>query len=46
MLVTGWVIIEADGAVGRLDIDQREKLPAAVAELIDKASGGWKLNPS
>lgn len=45
MLVTGWVIIEADGAVGRLDIDQREKLPAAVAELIDKASGGWKFEP-
>ncbi len=45
MLVTGWVIIEADGTVGQLDIDQREKLPEAVAELIEKASGGWKFEP-
>ncbi len=46
MLVTGSVIIEADGSVGQLEVDQREKLPAVVAGLIDKAAAEWKFEPA
>ncbi|MGN7832827.1 energy transducer TonB [Pseudoxanthomonas sp. 22568] len=45
MLVTGAVIIEPDGTVAKLDLDQREKLPPAVAGLIDKAAASWKFEP-
>lgn len=45
MLVTGSVTIEPDGSVGKLEIDQREKLPQAVAGLVDKAAATWKFEP-
>ncbi len=45
MLVTGAIIIEPDGTVGSLDIDQRDKLPGAVAGLVEKAAAGWKFEP-
>jgi len=45
MLVTGAIIIEPDGTVAKLDLDQREKLPEAVASLIDKAAANWKFEP-
>lgn len=45
MLVTGAIIIEPDGAVGKLDIDQRDKLPEAVVGLVEKAAAGWKFEP-
>lgn len=45
MLVTGSIIIEPDGAVGKLDLDQREKLPEAVVGLVEKAAAEWKFEP-
>lgn len=45
MLVTGAIIIEPEGAVEKLDIDQRDKLPEAVIGLVEKAAAGWKFEP-
>lgn len=45
MLVTGWAMIEPNGSVGRLDLDQREKLEPGVVGLIEKAGQQWKFEP-
>ena len=45
MLVTGWAMIDPDGSVSRLEVDEREKLPGGVAGLIDKAATRWKFEP-
>lgn len=45
MLVTGFVVIERDGSVGELEIDQREKLPKDVVRLVDGAGKVWNFEP-
>lgn len=45
MLVTGRVTITLEGTVGDWTIDQREKLPPAVANVIDAAAPGWRFEP-
>lgn len=45
MLVTGRVTITLDGAVGGWTIDEREKLPEEVANLVDAAVPGWRFEP-
>lgn len=45
MLVTGHVLIEPDGGVSGWEIDQREKLPAAVIELVERSASAWRFEP-
>ncbi|HUD40552.1 MAG TPA: energy transducer TonB [Dokdonella sp.] len=45
MLVTGSVLIEPDGSVGQLEIDDRAALPTEVAGLIESAGSAWKFEP-
>lgn len=45
MLVTGHVLIEPDGSVSGWEIDQREKLPPAVAELVENSAPAWRFEP-
>ena len=45
MLVTGMVLIDPDGSVTGWEIDQREKLPVVVANLIEKSAPAWRFEP-
>ncbi|MGY1519104.1 energy transducer TonB [Luteimonas sp. A482] len=45
MLVTGRVTITLEGTVSDWTIDQRNKLPPAVANVIDAAAPGWRFEP-
>lgn len=45
MLVTGSIVIEKDGSVGAHSVDQPDKLPPVVIELIDKALPQWRFEP-
>ena len=45
MLVTGYVYIEPNGRVGRLEVDQPEKLPPAVKSLVERAGPEWEFEP-
>lgn len=45
MLVTGRVTITQEGTVRDWTIDLREKLPEAVANLVDAAVPGWRFEP-
>lgn len=45
MLVTGRVTITLEGTVSDWTIDQRDRLPAAVAKVIDAAAPGWRFEP-
>ncbi|WP_187471073.1 protein tonB [Luteimonas viscosa] len=45
MLVTGRVTITREGTVSDWTIDQREKLPEVVANMIDAAAPGWRFEP-
>ncbi|WP_232310137.1 energy transducer TonB [Pseudoxanthomonas mexicana] len=45
MLVTGYTYIEPDGSVGRLELDQPEKLPPAVKTLVERAGTEWQFEP-
>lgn len=45
MLVTGYIYIEPNGSVGRLELDQPEKLPPAVTNLIQRAGPEWQFDP-
>lgn len=45
MLVTGMVMIEPDGAVGELRLDQPDKLPPGVLTLLDQAGKAWRFEP-
>lgn len=46
MLVTGWALIAPDGSVTKLEIDEQEKLPAAVVKLIEQGGAGWRFEPA
>lgn len=45
MLVTGVVMIEPDGSVGELKLDQPDKLPPGVLGLLDQAGKAWRFEP-
>ncbi|MDH5835184.1 energy transducer TonB [Luteimonas kalidii] len=45
MLVTGRVTITREGTVSDWTIDQREKLPEVVANMVDAAAPGWRFEP-
>lgn len=45
MLVTGSILIERDGSVSGLEVDQRDKLPDVVATLVEKSGPAWKFEP-
>ena len=45
MLVTGMVLVDADGSVSGWEIDQREKLPDYVANLVERSAPVWKFEP-
>lgn len=45
MLVTGQVMIETDGAVSEVVIDQRDRLPPAAIDLIERSAAGWRFEP-
>ncbi len=45
MLVTGLVLIERDGSVSKLEVDQRDKLPESVAGLIEGSGSAWRFEP-
>ena len=45
MLVTGRVTITLEGTVSDWTIDQRDRLSAAVAKVIDAAAPGWRFEP-
>lgn len=45
MLVTGDVLIQPDGTVSGWDLDQRDKLPAAVVGLVEKSASTWRFEP-
>ena len=45
MLVTGLIAINADGSVYGYSLDEREKLPGDVINLIGETIPGWKFEP-
>jgi hypothetical protein len=45
MEVTGYVSVETDGRVSGLEIDQRKKLPAGIAELVERTANQWIFEP-
>lgn len=45
MLVTGTVDIDPDGSVSSWKLDQSEKLPPAVTELLAATIPGWRFKP-
>lgn len=45
MLVTGQVMIEADGHVSAVELDQRDRLPVAAIELLERSATGWRFEP-
>lgn len=45
MLVTGSIDIETDGRVGAHSLDQADKLPPAVSELVAKAASRMRFEP-
>jgi len=45
MLVTGMVLVEPDGSVSGWEIDQREKLPGFVVNLIENSAPVWRFEP-
>lgn len=45
MLVTGYVYIAPSGAVDRLELDQPDKLPPAVHNVVSQAGPTWVFDP-
>lgn len=45
MLVAGSVDIEADGSVAAIALDDLEKLPGPVVDLVERAAAGWRFEP-
>lgn len=45
MLVTGWIDIGKDGSVSAHRLDQPDKLPPEVVELIGNVVPGWRFEP-
>lgn len=44
MLVTGWIEVMPDGSVHQFTLDQQEKLPPVVVDLMQKAVPSWKFH--
>jgi hypothetical protein len=45
MLVTGGIEVDAQGKVTGFSLDEKEKLPAGVAEMLGKAVPTWRFEP-
>lgn len=45
MLVTGSILIERDGSVSELEVDDRDKLPDVVASLVENSGPAWRFEP-
>ncbi|WP_049622225.1 energy transducer TonB [Frateuria defendens] len=45
MLVTGSIVVAPDGSVQSYALDQPEKLPPAVVELVGKSAPQWRFRP-
>lgn len=45
LLVSGSIVVAADGSVSDCAIDQPDKLPAGVVDLVKKASASWRFEP-
>lgn len=45
MLVSGAFDIEPDGSVSSIELKMREKLPAYVVDMVDKAAKSWQFEP-
>lgn len=45
MLVTGSVDIETDGRVSAVSLDDLEKIPDAVVDLVERAAAKWRFEP-
>lgn len=46
MLVTGKIQIDSDGSVSGFSLDQKEKLPVGVVDLVSKAVPAWRFEPT
>ncbi len=46
MLVTGSIVVAPDGSARSYTLDQRDKLPSFVVDLIDKGTHAWRFMPS
>lgn len=46
MRVTGWLDVAPDGRVTGHTLDHAGQVPEAVAALIERAAGGWRLEPA
>ncbi len=45
MLVTGEILVDAQGNVSRYEIDKREKIPAGVQKFLDEGIAAWQFEP-
>jgi len=45
MVVTGWIEVTPDGSVGGYALDQPDKLPQPVIDIIRKTTSVWKFKP-
>jgi hypothetical protein len=45
MLITGSVDVSADGSVRSYELDEEDKLPAAVVDLVHRSAQGWRFVP-
>jgi hypothetical protein len=45
MVVTGWVEVAPDGSVYQYALDQQDKLPPPVVDIIRKTTAAWKFKP-
>ncbi len=45
MLATGSIVVAPDGSVRSFELDQPEKLPQPVVELVQQAVPGWRFQP-
>jgi TonB family protein len=45
MLVTGSIDIEPDGHVSAVSLDELEKIPDAVVDLVERAAAKWRFEP-
>ena len=46
MLVTGSIVVAADGSVRSYSLDQVEKIPGVVVSLIGKSAPAWRFQPT
>lgn len=45
MLLSGNIVVEKDGSVGSYTVDQREKIPPGVLQLLESNVPKWQFEP-